>query len=159
MKKKKTIKRPQGRPTKYKPEYCQMLIDFFTKREGEKLELKHYDKNGKYRWSDWKILPPKFPSFVGFAMQIGVDDDTLERWANPEKKAKYPGFCGAYARAKEIQKKILVENALSGAYNPQFAIFLAKNITDMKDKQEMDHNPDGKPIQISVVSYEPPKNG
>lgn len=147
-----------GRPTKYKPEYCEQIVRYFSRRPTRRVEIKHYDKTGAYKWSDWRLEARPLPTFLEFSMKIGVDDDTLVEWSKEENKAKYPGFSAAYARAKELQKRFLIENGLNGSFNPQFAIFVAKNITDMKDKQEMDHNPDGKPIQISVVSYEP-KNG
>lgn len=129
-----------GRPTKYDPKFCKMLIDHFSVPTTQKLEMKHFDKDGNYRWSDYKVIPNPFPTFLSFAMKIKVDDDTLENWAKEENKKKYPGFFGAYARAKVLQKHFLIENGLTGLYNGQFAIFVAKNVTDMKDKQETEHS-------------------
>jgi hypothetical protein len=47
---------------------------------------------------------------------------------------------GAYNKAKEYQKFFLIENALAGLYNPTAFIFTAKNITDMRDQQEVKHS-------------------
>lgn len=147
-KKKSPPKNKGGRPTKYDPKFCVMIIRHFSIKPFFRKELKHYDKNGDYRWSDYKTMSNAMPTFLGFATKIGVDDDTLENWAKEENKDKYPGFFGAYIRAKVLQKNFLIENGLNGSFNPQFAIFVAKNITDMKDKQELDTKHSG---EIKVI--------
>lgn len=151
----------QGRPTKYDPKFAKELIDFFKIPPNYEKELPHTTAKGG-EWTDYKLMSNKLPTFLDFANKIGVDDDTLENWAEAkypddyedEKlrgQLRYPEFFGAYARAKKFQKWFIIENGLNGLYNPQFAIFVAKNITDMKDKQELDHNPDGRPIQVETV--------
>jgi len=151
-----------GRPTKYDPKFPEELILFFNIPPNFERELDHYDK-GEVKWTDVKLMTNKLPTFLKFAEKIGVADYTLQRWAeeiypdnfeNKELRGRsvYPEFCVAYARAKEFQKYFIIENGLNGLYNPQFAIFVAKNITDMKDKQEQDVNVKGE-LVIKQISY------
>ena len=47
---------------------------------------------------------------------------------------EYPEFLSAYTKAKAIQESILVENGIQWAYNPWFAMFIAKNNFGYVDK-------------------------
>ena len=126
---------PRGRPTKYKPEYCEEIEKFFNVEPYYDKPIEHYGKDGEVKWEDFKRVANKLPTFKGFAQHIGVNTDTIVEW-----EKKYKDFSVAYTRAKEHQKYFLIENGLNGCYNPAFAIFVCKNITDMKDKQEVDHS-------------------
>ena len=133
-----------GRPTKYKESYCNKLINFFL--DAEKGELRkevieeHFHENGTTKWVKYKLIPEyNLPFFSEFAQLIGVKSDTVRDWAevrDEEGKLKYPEFSGAYKEAKEIQKRILIKNGLSGAWNPGYNIFVSKNLTDMTDQSE-----------------------
>ena len=37
-------------------------------------------------------------------------------------------------KAKDLQKEVLIQNGMAGLYDKTFAIFTAKNVTDMRDK-------------------------
>lgn len=120
-----------GRPTKYKPEYCQALIDFFDPKEKFKKILikKGVKKLGTK--DEYKIIPAELPTLYKFAKKIGVsptDYHILNNWAK-----KYSEFSRALEIAKELYKQFLIENGLLGLYNSAFTIFVAKNTTDMKD--------------------------
>lgn len=143
----------EGQLTKFKPQYCQEIVDFFVREQPYR---EHEDDKGKIQ-----LIPERMPFFEDFAMLIGVDVTTLLAWVNDTRneKSKYKGpvrmadktqmvtFSQAYAYAKHLQKKQLIEGAVAGAYAPQFSIFLAKNITDMKDEQII-HTPDMPKIPI-----------
>lgn len=122
-------KHPGGRPTKYRPEYCQGIVDYFQS----------YYKNLKNRSS------LELPYFFEYAESIGVCDDTLTEWASV-----HPEFSAAYKKAKEIVKECLIFGGTSGIFNATFTIFTAKNITDMRDKTEQEHTGS---ININVVNY------
>lgn len=115
---------PEGRPTKYKPEYCQDMLDYFN------IAPYTVDKSEKGR----QEVPNDLPLFEGFAAHIGVHRETLINWTK-----EHPQFFDAYKQAKELQKKILIVNALRGNYNNTFSIFTAKNITDMRDEVVQKH--------------------
>ena len=75
-----------------------------------------------------------FPTFERFAYSIGVHRETLRNWCDVS-----PEFFAAYKKAEMLQKDILIQNGLMGGYEKTFAIFTAKNVTDMRDRQELDH--------------------
>lgn len=75
-KKTKTVaKRPRGRPTEYREEFCELLIDHMS--------------TGL--------------SFETFGHEIGVSRSIIFEWAKdtPENKRKYPGFLDAKKEAED----------------------------------------------------------
>lgn len=118
-----------ARPTKYKLEYCQKLIDFFDIEPTREVPVVTTFKNGTTRETT-EERPEQLRFLSEFAKEIGVCHDTLLEWCKKHKE-----FSVAYTRAKELQKKHLITCGLLGLYNSHFAIFTAKNITDMQDKQ------------------------
>lgn len=129
-----------GRPTKYKPEYCQKLVEYFS-IEPNKRELvsvaEAYGKKGNTTFTkkEWKNVPNRLPTLIKFCQSIGITQWTLLEWVD-----KHDEFSQAYAKAKELYKNFLIENGVLGLYNAAFTIFVAKNTTDMKDKQEVEHS-------------------
>ncbi len=109
-----------------------MIVKYFERVQEQPYTI-HYDKLLKPH----HILKP-LPTLESFAHSIDVDVDTLENWTKNEKK--FPGFFGAFARAKEIQKNLIIVRAEAGASNAGFATFLLKNNHGMKDKSEVDQN-------------------
>ena len=122
-----------GRPTKYKEEYCEEIVKYFSVEPYREVIVTTEGKN--FSKEDVKLVPNQLPFLSAFARHIGVTHDTLIEWTNV-----HPEFSEAYKKAKELQKEFLIENGLQGLYNPAFAIFTAKNITDMRDKQEIEHS-------------------
>lgn len=113
--KKKPEPRPIGRPTKYKPEYCQAIIDFF--------DIPTHDTDGK----------PNTPPYIfRFCLSIGISKDCLHEWVS-----KYPEFSDAYRIAKEMQEKLMANNALTGAYNASFAWRAMQNMHNWRDQQNL----------------------
>lgn len=125
MEEKNNKKNKIGRPTKYREEYCERVIEFFS---GER-----YKVTGE---NDGKLSKTAndLPTFERFASSIDVHVDTLHEW-----KKVHPSFSESYKKAQQLQKDFLITNALLGLYNNTFSIFLAKNITDLRDKVE-NHN-------------------
>jgi hypothetical protein len=124
-----------GRPTKYDPKYCKEIIKFFTRKHVE------LDKDSSIK------LAANLPLFKMFALEIGVDIDTLTEWRN-----KHKDFSVAYKKAKALQEDQLVNNMLKGVYNPAGAIFTAKNILGWRDKKEISGD---KENPVGVVIYQP----
>ena len=124
-----------GRPTKYEDWIPEAMLAFFSRGVGN------------------------FPTLAGFAASIGVSRETLHDWATAKDVSgdlRNPIFSDAYKRAKELQENNLVEGALTGAYNPTFAIFTAKNVLGWRDKVEQEiTGKDGSPlagIQVMFVN-------
>lgn len=134
---------PIGRPTKYKPEYAEELIKFFSVEPYR--EEKLMDKNGGERI---QMVPNKFPTLARFACNIGVCKDTLYEWAtakNENGDLLHPEFSVAYKRSKSYQEYILAEGGMNGAFQANFAIFTAKNVIGWRDKMETENQ--------SVIEY------
>ena len=125
-------RRKVGRPTKYKPEYCEKLIKFFNKEPYIEKKTQEVDKKGNKK-TITKHIVTDLPLLCKFAADIGVNQDTLHEWSKNHKE-----FSEAMKTAKEMQKNILVINGLRGNYDTGFAKFVAINATDMVDKKEHD---------------------
>lgn len=134
-----------GRPTKYKEEYAQGLLDYFN--EDVVKEIKTITEgSGKSEWRKEEVRYEAlfFPTLELFANKIDVDDDTLVKWAgkypadykDQELAGTYrhPEFHAAYTRAKGIQKGLVMQYALIGKLNPGFAQFFAINNLGMQSK-------------------------
>ncbi|HSY52441.1 MAG TPA: hypothetical protein VLC46_26810 [Thermoanaerobaculia bacterium] len=131
-------KHPGGRPTKYDPKYCAEIVAFFEieayrKEVSEKSKEFFADGKVKKTAEKYRFVPNQLPTFARFAKKIGVNGDTVVEWAK-----KFPEFSAAYNEAKESQKQFLITLGLAGASPPASFIFVAKNVTDMRDKQEVE---------------------
>ena len=124
-----------GRPTKYNEKYCKEIINYFNKPPQNCMYKEEYFNNGSLKSKTPIITATEFPTFQGFANEINVNIDTLHEW-----KEKHIEFSEAYMRAKQLQEKIWLVNAMGGLYNAQFAQFFGKNCLGYKDKQELEHS-------------------
>ena len=129
--------KPVGRPTKYKLEHCQRLIDFFDIDPYEEREIPHYDKKtGEIVvWTDYKRMPNKLPTLRDFAKSIKVNISNVYEWLNKESSAFQSEFRDAFIQAKDIRKWFLIQNGLQGLYPPATFAYVASNITNMVNKQ------------------------
>jgi hypothetical protein len=131
-------KHPGGRPSKYDQKYCSQLVSFFSVdayRKEVAETSQEFFQNGtlKKKAEKYRFVPSEMPTFARFARKIKVNPDTLHEW-----KKHHPEFSEAYNEAKELQKQFLITIGLAGAAPPASFIFVAKNVTDMRDKQEVD---------------------
>ncbi len=134
-----------GAPTTYKPEYCEALLNFFDKQSWELKTMEVIDGKNDFHKEVLKQIPTDLPTLEGFARTIKTTAKTLLDWS-----ARHPAFSDAIARAKEMQRDILVTNGLNGLYNPKFAVFIAANVTDLRDQQRLDLTSGGRAIQPKV---------
>ena len=114
---------------KYKKSYCRQILKFFSIAhtiEGYEITT---DRNGEKVKTVEKANP--LPTFEKFAVSIGACLKTLYEW-----QEEYPEFRHACQQCRELQKDMLNDLAMRGFYNPTYTIFVAKNITDMRDKTE-----------------------
>ena len=118
---------------KYKPEYADKLIEYFSQPATRVEYAKKFDKDGNVVGETPVVLPNDYPTFEGFAASIGVHTDTLRNWCETSRRFRY-----CYVRAREMQKGKLITNTLSGFYNPQFAKFEAINNHGMTEKTQQD---------------------
>jgi len=136
---KKTVKsqpNPIGRPSVYKPEYAQELIDYFNKPAYTEKTIVF--PNGVEKTERLSNL---FPTLTRFAANKGVTRETLHHWANEKDdndRLIRPDFSDAYKIARQLQESVLVEGATAGVYNANFSIFTAKNVLGWRDKTEQE---------------------
>lgn len=130
MDKQEKPKGPGGRPTKYDPKYCEEIIKFFNREPSVPLIV---DGEVMMHKGEPIMIACRLPTFEMFALSIGVHRETLRNWADAN-----PEFFAAYKKAEDYQKEILIQNGLSGGYEKTFAIFTAKNVTDMTDKTQVE---------------------
>ena len=144
-------KRGRGRPTVYRDEFPDMLLEFFGQSPTREVTVR--DAKGNERT---EILPGQFPTLARFATNIGVTKETLHDWATSRNietgELRHPEFSSAYKKAKDLQEANLVEGTISGAYNSTFAIFTAKNVLGWRDKTEHEMTgKDGAPLAMPAV--------
>ncbi len=134
-----------GRPTKYDPSLCEKMIKFFSVEKKKRELIKESIVKGKYGENisrEWKYFANDTPFFQKFAREVKIDYSTLFDWAHAKVKDRvgkrtdellHPDFADAYNICKQLQYEFLVDNGLQGLYPPASFIFVAKNITDLKD--------------------------
>lgn len=154
-----------GAPSKFKPEYVQALIKYFEEAPKERKQIVGYNdefyKDGtvKRKSESFKIVSAMFPTLLQFAKHINIDYATLNRWAEKQSEGDYldklaskngvsskdveiakalTKFREVYAQAKQFQKEFMIENGMSGASPSGAFVFVAKNVTDMRDKSVYD---------------------
>lgn len=133
---------PGGRPTSYDPKYCEEIIEYFSRPPYREVERESVDKKtGKVTKSIVREATD-FPSFAGFAAQIGVNRDTLREWCDAQRE-----FSAAYKRCKELQENFVIVNGNAGLINTAFGIFTAKNVLMWRDRQ-----PDEAPTIVNNFS-------
>lgn len=129
-----------GRPTLYKPEYCDKIIQYFDIVPYRTVQVKEKDTT-KGKKNEGKTIvkfvekPEDMRFLEDFAQEIGVKSRTLLLWVE-----KYPKFKEAYDRAKELQQRNLIINGLKGLYNPAAYIFTMKNIAGWRNDPLVDNS-------------------
>lgn len=122
-----------GAPTKWKPEYNTMLVEFFSRAPYDERMRENPKTGGVF----YERVANDLPFFEEFARKIEVSYMTLTEWTQPDNAEKYPGFSDAYSTAKGLQQQFLVTNGLHGHYATAFAIFTAKNLIGWRDEQHL----------------------
>lgn len=122
-----------GRPSKYKEEYCEAIIEHFNIVPITTKSKKTYYADGTLKSEEEYPIGSEFPTFQSFANKIRVNVDTLSEWCKC-----YEEFSEAYARAKSMQEHIWLVNSMGNLYNAQFAQFFGKNCLGYKDKTEVE---------------------
>jgi hypothetical protein len=126
--------RKMGRPTKYKPIYCQQIIKFFDRPYTYESECVHTNKKGE-TWTSYQTKANPVPLMCAFAEWLGVGTTTLQRW-----EKEYSDFRAAITRAQELQLNHLSAVTGMGLYNSNWAVFMAKNISKWRDKKDIEHS-------------------
>lgn len=135
-------------PTKWRPEMNESLVAHFSGCRTKTVVRMRRDKQGNESESEVE-QSLSCPTLQKWCADNDIDPDTLNEWVKPEHKDDYPGFSGAYRKAKALQHDWVNEGAMSGNFNPAWSIFFAKNNMGMRDRFENEttyQNPDGSPL-------------
>lgn len=158
--KKENWKNDTGRPSKYREEYCDDIINYFEKCQAEIiLDIKFFQANknnpiskilnpladeeteeelktlnaASVKQIEQKLVMTRFPTITRYARSIGVNKTTIYERAKDHKD-----FSNSLEECKNIQESILIENGLQWTFNSQFAMFLLKNNHWYKEKADID---------------------
>lgn len=102
----------EGAPSKYRPEYCQSIVEYFDHPTSWALNT---DAKGSA-----KAVPAgKLPTFERYAANLGVTSRTLLFW-----QEAHPEFKEAYEIAKSLQKAFILELSAAGVGNNNMALLL-----------------------------------
>ena len=128
-------KRPFGRPSKYRPKYCKLIIEYFTREHTEEYTETHTNRKGE-TWSATKLRALPVPLLEGFAGHVcGCGMDAIYTW-----RSRFPNFNEACTRAQALQQDHLATVTGLGLYNSNWAVFMAKNISKWRDKKDIEHS-------------------
>ena len=148
--------RPPGSGSTYRPEFCRALIDYFEclaqapERELAPTTTTIGSDKGVSQKAEVRRICAELPTIEGFAVSVGIPSSTIRAWAAPDGPGG-PEFRAAYARARDIQRQVLVDRGLTRQYDPTAFMFVAKNITDMRDVRQLEGTGDGgSPIRIMI---------
>lgn len=142
-----------GRPTKYRPEFPEMIYNFFD--QPATIDKEVYNNQGEKIMA---TVATPYLSLASFAVYIGVTSSTIRDWASStddEGHKKYPDFSAAYQCVKEMQSANLVINGASGAYKENFTKFLAINNHGYQERQTQDINLTAKGISHIDSNMDP----
>lgn len=153
------IKNKWGRPTKYQEyfinkvdEYLASCVDWYK----EVLKTRQMiDDDGKIKEviTNESVKKVSLPTIEWFAMYLNVNKTSLYEWSK-----EYPLFSNALDKITSEQKKRVLENWLSGDYNPTIAKLILSHNHGMKETTVQENTwKDWWPIQIEDLSWKSTK--
>lgn len=129
-----------GRPSKYDEIYITRIDDYLKECQDEEAEF-HKTRGDKSDSYD-RLIKVRLPTIEDFGRYIGVHKDTLYEW-----ESIHPKFSDALEKIRVEQKQRLIENGLSGDYNPMIAKLVLAANHDMTDRTDITTK--GEPIRIT----------
>lgn len=142
-----------GRPTKYSDEMLkkvQEYLDSCVDTEGE-----FHKTRGEKSDSFERTLDVNLPSALGLSLYLGVNEDTLYEWSK-----KHVEFSEAFRRVVKEGEHRMVNNAMSGKYNPLMAKFVLSSRHEYREKTDVTSggkNIVDKVLEIKIVHEEEEK--
>lgn len=118
------------------PKITQKFIDDMYKYFNDAPKVKQYEetvwlKGGEYKSVQKEASCPP-PIMSEYVRSKGISYQYFKKAAK-----EIPELREAIMDCEEIIKEFIIYHGLNGNYQSQFAIFTAKNLTDMKDKSEV----------------------
>ena len=134
---------PAGRPTKYNDKILEKAEQYLSEcvDTTEQVVTGESEKFTSYK----EKIKVNLPTIEGLAVYLNIHRDTLYQW-----EKEHPDFSDIIERLRGSQIKSLVNNGLSGDYNPTIAkVLLSKH--GYSEKQEIQHSGEIKTITGMVV--------
>jgi hypothetical protein len=128
-----------GFSAKYKDEYADMLIEFFSQPLTKIEYEEEFDKDGNVKYRKPIEMVVDFPTFGMFARSIGVSVSAIQAWAGLKEDGKYkkPRFAIAYACAKEWAEGMMESGGITGKLNANMVKFVLTNDYGKKNDAAM----------------------
>jgi len=121
---------PEG---KYKKIYSTTkLQEYLDSCKDEHIKTVVQENPGKEYKMYKTTLKVHLPTIEGYAMYIGCTASTLYNW-----EKIYPEFASAKRRIVQIQKQVLIDRGLEGAYNPVIAKLILSNNHGMRETADI----------------------
>lgn len=126
--------------SRYKPEYAQEMLEYFYSAQlTENIVIEEKKLKDGSIVKKYKEVGCNCPLFEVFARRIGVSASLLSKWAiHPDR----PEFKEAYEKCLDVQRVILIQNGLSGLFNPIFMRLAAVNMMRWRDAKEVTNKRD-----------------
>lgn len=132
-----------GRPTVYSEEMLIKANEYIDKCIDE---IEEYHKTrGKKSDTYERRVRVKLPTIEGLAVYLGITRETVYAWEKEEGKEQF-SYILARLRAEQAQK--LIDNGLSGDYNPTIAKVL---LTKHGYREGLDQTTDGKALPTPIL--------
>lgn len=122
-----------GRPLEYDKDYINRVDEYLELHQDEEVQIIK-GQSEDYTNYDNK-LKVKLPTIEGFARFIGVNKTSLYEWEKLDKD-----FSNALDKIRQEQHDRLVNNGLSGDYNPTIAKLVLSSNHGYKEKADVTSN-------------------
>jgi len=134
----------RGRPSIWDPIFIDKVDEYLATCVDEEREF--HKTRGDKSDSFERIVNVNLPKIEGFAQYIGVHKDTITEW-----KKKYDDFSVALDKIRTEQHNRLVDNGLSGRYNPVITRLILANNHGMREKSDVTTG--GEKITVNTINY------
>lgn len=136
-----------GRPPIYTDEIVSKSEQYLSEciDEIEEYHKTRGDKSDTYE----RIVKVKLPTIEGLAVYLGISRETVYAWEKEEDKKSFSDILG---KLRAVQANTLINNGLSGDYNPVIAkLLLMKH--GYVEKQETDVTSKGESVAPVLVKF------
>lgn len=119
-----------ARPIEYKEEYIKKVDEYLNLCVDE--ETEYHKTRGEKSDGFERLIKVKLPTIEGFARFIDVPRRTVFDWRD-----NFPEFSHSLDKILNEQQRRLIDNGLSGDYNPVIAKLILSANHGMKEKTDV----------------------